>query len=96
MPIAHFPPYPRLPQPNGGQARISFNGTQIYFGKHRSPESVAKYDELRDEWTRRRSLSRATLTIDQLALSFLDYAKTYYLTGEVNRRNGTTTAMVYT
>jgi hypothetical protein len=79
-PNAHFPPYPRVPHPSG-QSRIRVDGKQLYLGKHQSEESIARQDELRHKWIRRRCVNRATLTIDELALLFLDHAKAYYVTG---------------
>jgi hypothetical protein len=81
MPSAHFPPYPRRPH-STGQARIRLDGRRLYLGKHRSPESLSRYDALRDDWLRRQSLDRSTLTVDELCLRFLDYAKSYYVKGD--------------
>jgi integrase len=61
-----------------GQARVRIDGVDRYLGKYRSPESHARYDALVDDWLRRRAIDRATLTIDELALRFLDHAVTYY------------------
>lgn len=80
MPKSHFPPYPRAPHPSG-QARIRIDGRQLYLGKHASPESLSRYDELRGEWLRSKSVDRATLTIDELALRFLKHAEAYYVKG---------------
>jgi integrase len=77
MPSAHFPPYPRVPHPTG-QARIRFDGKQLYLGRHASDESHVRYEQLRDDWLRRKSVERATLRIDELALRFLEHAKAYY------------------
>jgi hypothetical protein len=77
--MQNFPPYPRVPHPNGGQARIRLNGKQVYLGKFRSPESILRYDQLRDDWLRRKSVDRSTLTVDDLALRFLEHAIAYYV-----------------
>jgi hypothetical protein len=77
MPNAHFPPYPRVPH-SSGQARIRLAGKRVYLGKYKSPESRARYDQLRDAWLLAKSVDRATLTIDELALRFLEHAITYY------------------
>jgi integrase len=77
--MQNFPPYPRVPHPNGGQARIRLNGKQVYLGKFQSPESIVRYDQLRDDWLRRKSVDRSTLTIDELAIRFLEYAIDYYV-----------------
>jgi integrase len=74
-----FPPYPRVPHPNGGQARIRLDGKQVYLGKFQSPESILRYDQLRDDWIRRKSVDRSTLTIDDLALRFLEHSVAYYV-----------------
>ena len=37
-----------------------------------------RYDQLRDDWLRRKSVDRSTLTIDELAIRFLEYAIGYY------------------
>ncbi len=81
MPTAHFPPYPRVPH-SSGQARIRLDGKRVYLGKHQSPESHARYDALRNDWQRRQSVDRTTLTIDELCLRFLDHAKTQYVKGD--------------
>ena len=44
----------RVPHPSG-QARIRLDGKQLYLGKHQSPESLARYDALREDWLRRKS-----------------------------------------
>jgi integrase len=86
--MENFPPYPRLPHPNGGQARIRVDGKQVYLGKFASPESILRYDKLRDDWLRRKSVDCSTLTIDDLALRFLEYATDYYV------KNGVPTSEV--
>jgi len=78
MPNSHFPPYPSKRHPTG-QARIRLNGRQVYLGAWGSPESRAKFDALRAEWLRTKTVDRATLTIDELSLRFLAHAKTYYV-----------------
>src|SRR5277367_1280261 len=78
MPNAHFPPYPRVPHPSG-QARIRLDGKQLYLGKHQSPESLARYDQLREDWLRSKTVDRSTLTIDELAIRFLEHAIGYYV-----------------
>jgi hypothetical protein len=56
MSNAHFPPYPRVPH-SSGQARIRLDGKRVYLGKHQSPESIARYDALREVWLRRNNLT---------------------------------------
>jgi hypothetical protein len=64
-----------------GQARVRIDGRDHYLGPIDSPKSLARYDELVDTWLRARSVDRATLTVDELALRFLAHAKTYYVKG---------------
>jgi hypothetical protein len=78
MSNSQLPPYPRVPHPSG-QARIGLDGKQLYLGKHHSPESLARYDELHDDWLRCKTLNRSTLTIDERAIGFLEYAIAYYV-----------------
>ena len=70
-----------------GQARVRIDGRDHYLGPIDSPKSLARYDELLDTWLRARSLDRATLTVDELALRFLAHAKTYYVKA-VRQRDG--------
>jgi Phage integrase family len=65
-----------------GQARVRIDGRDHYLGPIDSEQSVARYDALIDEWLRRKTVDRATLTVDELALRFLAYAKTYYVKDE--------------
>ncbi len=62
-----------------GQARVRIDGRDHYLGPYGSPESHSRYDVLIDEWLRRKSVERATLTIDELCLKFLDHANAYYV-----------------
>ena len=61
-----------------GQARVRIDGRDHYLGAFGSTESHAKYDALVDDWLRRKSVDRSTLTIDELALRFLEHTVTYY------------------
>jgi hypothetical protein len=61
-----------------GQARVRIDGTDHYLGAFGSLESHAKYDALVDDWLRRKTVDRSTLTIDELSLRFLEYAIGYY------------------
>lgn len=62
-----------------GQARCRVNGIDIYLGKYGSPESREKYDELVAEWfARNGDTSRRDLTVDDLAILFLEFAEKYY------------------
>lgn len=63
-----------------GQARVRINGRDIYIGSHGSPESRERYDDLIAEWRiHNGATDRYTLTIDDLALSYLEHAKQHYL-----------------
>jgi integrase len=64
------------------QARVRIDGRDHYLGLIDSEKSIARYEEFVDEWLRRRTVDRATLTVDELALRFLAYAKTYYVKEE--------------
>ncbi len=79
MPQQRFPVYPRKPHPNGQQARIKLDGRQIYLGRHGSKESLNRYELLRMEWLKGKSVDPATLTIDELAIKFLEFARGYYV-----------------
>jgi hypothetical protein len=69
-----------------GQARVRISGKDIYLGKFGTPESRERYEELVTAWLMGQDPSQVTLTIDELALLFLDFAKTYY-----RHRDGTET-----
>ena len=64
-----------------GQARVRIDGKDHYLGLIDSEDSWTRYDALIEEWVRRRPVNRATLTIDELCLRYLDYAKKYYVKG---------------
>jgi len=61
-----------------GQARVRIDGRDHYLGKYGSPETQARYDLLVSDWLRNKSIDRSTLTVDELALRFLDHAESYY------------------
>jgi len=72
-----------------GQARVRIDGKDHYLGEYGSPESRERYDDLVAEWFRNNlEASRSSLTIDELALLFLNHAESYY------RKNGKTTSEV--
>jgi integrase len=62
-----------------GQARVRIDGKDHYLGPIDSDDSWTRYDALIEDWARRQTVSHSTLTIDELALRFLAYAKTYYV-----------------
>ena len=61
-----------------GQARVRIDGHDYYLGEYGSPESRDRYDELVQEWLTRQDISRVTVTIDDLALLYLEFARGYY------------------
>jgi integrase len=65
-----------------GQARVRIDGKDHYLGPIDSDNSWTRYDALIEDWARRQTVSHSTLTIDELALRFLAFAKTYYVKGE--------------
>lgn len=73
-----------------GQARVRVDGRDHYLGEYGSPASRDRYDDLLSEWlSRRGDVRRYTLTVDELALLYLDHARRYYRkndepTSEVN------------
>ncbi|ODA31087.1 hypothetical protein [Planctopirus hydrillae] len=69
-----------------GQARVRIAGKDFYLGKFGTPESREKYEELVTAWLSDQDPRHVALTIDDLALLFLDFAKTYY-----RHRDGTET-----
>ncbi|QDV31896.1 hypothetical protein Spb1_38420 [Planctopirus ephydatiae] len=69
-----------------GQARVRISGKDTYLGKFGTPESREKYEELVTAWLSDQDPRHVALTIDDLALLFLDFAKTYY-----RHRDGTET-----
>jgi hypothetical protein len=65
-----------------GQARVRIFGEDHYLGPHDTPESKDRYNDLIHQWRLQSGDdARYTLTIDDLALSYLEYAKQHYLKG---------------
>ncbi|HUE12927.1 MAG TPA: hypothetical protein VMR25_02075 [Planctomycetaceae bacterium] len=76
---------PRIPkQPKycfhetSGHARVHINGQTHWLGPYDSRESRARYDALIEEWKRHGHVERSTITVDNLALRYLDHAEVYY------------------
>ena len=70
-----------------GQARCRIAGKDHYLGEFGSPESRERYEELIAEWfARNGDTSRLTVTIDDLAILFMEFAEKYY-----RRENGEST-----
>ena len=70
-----------------GQACCRIDRKDHYLSRYGSPESCEKYDELVAEWfARNGDTSRRDLTVDDLAIFFLEFAEKYY-----QRENGEST-----
>jgi hypothetical protein len=87
MPKKNIPSY-RLHKPTG-QAICVLRGKTFYLGKYKSKESRAKYNELIAEYLANdRKLpptrSRSEITVEELALRFLEWAEGYYLDKDGN------------
>jgi integrase len=62
-----------------GQARVRIDGRDHYLGPFGSPESKNRYDDLIHKWRRQNvSDDRHTITVDDLTLAYMEYAKTFY------------------
>ena len=61
-----------------GQARVRIAGRDHYLGPHGSPESRQHYEDLIIRWRARIDADGYSLTVDELALLYLEYAKQYY------------------
>ena len=63
-----------------GQARVRINGKSIYLGPYDSEESRRRYDEIVSDFMKGTlNVSYHKLTIAQLCISYVTYAKTYYV-----------------
>ncbi len=72
-----------------GQAVVTLDGRDHYLGKHDTPESIEKYKELLAEWVAKRDKAPGLLSLDdpvpedlrldELLLSYLEFAKGYYV-----------------
>jgi len=71
-----------------GQARVRIHGKDIYLGPYDSAESRDRYDDLIAEWRIKNTADSYTITVDDLALLFLEHAKQHY------RKNGRETSEV--
>lgn len=77
MPAKRKPSY--LLHAATGQGRCRIDGKDHYLGPYNSPASREKYEELVAEWfARNGDTSRITLTIDDLAIRFMEFAARYY------------------
>ncbi|MBL6705868.1 MAG: hypothetical protein ISQ06_07130 [Planctomycetaceae bacterium] len=71
-----------------GQAYVRIDGKNHYLGPYDSPESRDRYDDLIRGWTLNQSADRFAITIDELALRYIQHCESYY------RKNGTPTTEV--
>ena len=69
-----------------GQARVRFNGKDHYPGPYDSSESYERYDELIASWITAQAADPVTITVDELALRFVEHAQQHY------RKNGKVTS----
>ena len=81
---SRLPSY-RLHKPSG-LAVVSIGGRDVYLGKHDTDESRGEYDRLIAEWLangrtipRRVSGSGLDISVNELMLTYLDHADSYYL-----------------
>ena len=66
-----------------GQAKVRVNGQDTYLGKYGSPESYERYEEIVSDWMiRNQNPKTHALTLDELALLYLEFANGHY------RKNG--------
>ncbi|MGN6547673.1 MAG: tyrosine-type recombinase/integrase [Aureliella sp.] len=80
--MAREPGY-RLHKPTG-LAYVCLSGRMIYLGKHGTPESKEKYEQLKAEWLLNRNAVKfrgGNKTLAQVALAYLDHAEEYYAEG---------------
>jgi integrase len=62
------------------QARVRINGVDHYLGSYGSPESRQQYEDLIDEWFARNGDTYCyRLTVDDLAILFMQHAGRYYV-----------------
>ncbi len=73
-----------------GQARVRIEGKDHYLGRFGSPESRERYSDLISDWlVKQDNLSGCSLTVDDLALLYMDHAARYY------RKDGQPTSEVH-
>lgn len=83
--MPHKKSIPAYRRHSGGQARVTINGRDYLLGPYGSPESKNKYARLLAEWSGSDSPSvyglQRKLTVAELQLAYLQYAKGYYGNG---------------
>jgi hypothetical protein len=67
-----------------GQAVVTLNGRDVYLGKHGTPESKARYNQLIGEWqlcgrTTPPTVQGVDRTVDELILAYVDHVQRYYV-----------------
>jgi hypothetical protein len=73
---------------NSGQAFFRVKGTNIYLGKHGTPESREKYERLIGEYLASgrhepaKPASAGSLTVEQLGAAYLRHCESYYTESE--------------
>lgn len=88
MPAKRAPAY--LLHKATGQARVRIDGRDIYLGRHGTPESRDRYEELISQWwSQQGNVDSVTLRVDDLALLYLNHASGHY------RKDGKETSEVY-
>lgn len=79
MPTTKRKPSYLLHKPTG-QARVRIDGKDHYLGEYGTPESRDRYDDLVAEWfARQGDVENFTLTVEELALLYLQHADRYYV-----------------
>jgi integrase len=75
-----FANYPQNPHQASGQARIKVMGRHHYLGKHSSPESHVRYEQLREEWKagRLHHDERHELTVGDVLARWWVHAREHY------------------
>ena len=61
-----------------GQAKVRIDGKDHYLGAYGSPDSRDEYERLVSAWFAKQDIGRFRLTVDDLALLYLEHAQQYY------------------
>lgn len=73
---------------NLAYVRLPGRKKPIYLGQYDSPESRSRYEEIIADWQRNQDVDRHTLSVDELALRYIEHARKHY------RKNGRETSEV--
>ncbi len=79
---------PKYAKHKSGQARVRLNGKDVYLGKYDSAESRERYNELVAELLATRHENQR-VTVDQLAIRMMTWARGYYIQRESDGRIAT-------